>query len=89
MDWRVNLSKESVAFINSGVVSEEQIFRALSLTIKKLRGEKINIDIKKLKGMWSGYHRIRIGKLRMIIEIDFGNKIIYVDRIDFRGSVYK
>lgn len=89
MDWRVNLSKESTTFVNTGVVSEEQIFRAVSLAIKKLRGEKINVDIKKLKGLWSGYHRIRTGKLRMIIEIDFGNKIIYVDRIDFRGNVYK
>jgi len=38
MDWSVNLSKESAAFINSGVVPEEQIFRAASLAIKKLRG---------------------------------------------------
>lgn len=49
----------------------------------------MNIDIRKLKGEWSGYYRIRKGKLRIIFTIEKENKIIFIERIDYRGEVYK
>jgi len=57
--------------------------------LRKLRGEKINVDVKKLKGNWEGYYRLRKGKLRIIFEVNKDDKSIYVERIDFRGEVYK
>jgi len=57
--------------------------------LRKLRGESINIDAKKLKGEWKGYFRIRKGRLRIIFSIDTSYSSLYVERIDFRGNAYK
>jgi len=42
-----------------------------------------------MKGKWKGYYRIKLGKIRMIMKIDFKNKIAHIDKVDFRGDVYK
>ena len=52
-------------------------------------GKSKNIDVKKMKGAWKGYHRIRIGKIRIVLKTDFEKHTIFIDRIDFRGNVYK
>ena len=55
----------------------------------KIKGENVNIDIKKLSGEWEGYYRLRKGKLRIIFEPNKTDKVLFVERIDFRGDVYK
>lgn len=57
--------------------------------LRKLRGESVNIDAKKLKGEWKGYFRIRKGRLRIIFSIDTNYGSLYVERIDFRGDAYR
>ena len=42
-----------------------------------------------MHGEWSGYHRIRLGKLRAIFWYDSKEDIVYVDHIGPRGDVYK
>ena len=49
----------------------------------------MNIDVKKMKAEWKEYFRIRKGKLRIILNIDFDGHSVFVDKIDFRGDVYK
>jgi mRNA interferase RelE/StbE len=57
--------------------------------LKKLKGEDINVDIKKLKGKWEGFYRIRFGRLRIIVEFQFQDNRVYIERIDWRGNIYK
>jgi len=45
--------------------------------------------IKQMFGEWAGYHRIRVGKLRIIFWFDTKEDIVYVDHIGPRGDVYK
>jgi mRNA-degrading endonuclease RelE of RelBE toxin-antitoxin system len=33
-------------------------------------------------------YRLRIGKIRVIYEIDFKKNILYIYDIDFRGNIY-
>ncbi len=40
-------------------------------------------------GEWAGYHRIRVGNLRIIFWYDQSDDIVYVDHIGPRGDVYK
>ncbi|NIR49064.1 hypothetical protein GWN42_22140 [candidate division KSB1 bacterium] len=54
----------------------------------KLQGKEASVDLRKLKGDWKDFFRIGVGKMRMIVKIDFDNKKVFVDRIDFRGDVY-
>lgn len=35
------------------------------------------------------YHKIRIGKLRALVDVDNQNKIIWVRVLDKRGRIYK
>ncbi len=64
-------------------------YNLIKKVINHSKGLAENIDVKKMKGKWKGYHRIKIGKIRMILKIDFKNKISFIDKIDFRGDVYK
>jgi len=57
--------------------------------LRKVRGESISVDVRKLKGEWKGYFRIRKGRLRVIFSVDFNDRVLYVERVDFRGKAYK
>lgn len=89
MSWAINYSKEALKFLSINKLSEEELDNDFVKVIKKLKGENINIDIKKMKGEWVGYYRLRERKMRIIFSIDFDEQIIYVDRIDYRGNIYK
>ena len=46
-------------------------------------------SIKSMVGDWAGYHRVRMGNVRIIFWIDELKEIVYVDHIGPRGNVYK
>ena len=46
-------------------------------------------NVKHMMGEWSGYHRLRVGSLRIIFWFDESEDIVYVDHIGPRGDVYK
>ncbi len=74
MKWYIDFSKSSLKFISKNNVSEGDI---ISIVIK---------GIKKMKGSWKGFYRVRMGKMRLLINIDFENlRIYYIDKIDYRG----
>ena len=88
MKWRIDYSRDAEKFIEkqniSGDVKEE-----LKKFLMKIKGENVNIDLKKLSGGWEGYYRLRKGRLRIIFELNKIENVLFVDRIDFRGDVYK
>lgn len=47
------------------------------------------LDIKKLKGQWEGYFRLRVGQIRVIFTL-VGDEIeiLLIYDIDFRGNIY-
>jgi len=45
--------------------------------------------VKHMVGEWSGYHRIRSGKFRIIFWLDEIENVLYVDHIGPRGDIYK
>jgi mRNA interferase RelE/StbE len=89
MKWIVDFSDDSLKFLKKNKIREDYIIEKVELTLKKLKGEDINVDIKKLKGRWEGFYRIRFGKLRIIAEFQFQDNRVYIERIDWRGNVYK
>ncbi|NEO44230.1 MAG: type II toxin-antitoxin system RelE/ParE family toxin [Moorea sp. SIO4A3] len=48
-----------------------------------------DLDIKKMKGNWEGFYRLRIGKIRVIFTVDLTLGDIDIYTIGFRGNVYK
>jgi len=89
MKWIVDFSDDSLKFLKKNKIREDYIIEKVELTLKKLKGEDINVDIKKPKGKWEGFYRIRFGRLRIIIEFQFQDNRVYIERIDWRGNVYK
>ncbi len=90
MTWNVSFSREAVSFLGKARrISYEDITELIGDAVKKFGGERININIKKLKGEWTGFHRIRKGDLRIVVEFNFDNHSAFVERIDWRGRIYK
>jgi mRNA interferase RelE/StbE len=89
MKWIVDFSDDSLKFLKKNKIPEDYIIEKVELTLKKLKGEDINVDIKKLKGKWEGFYRIRFGRLRIIVEFQFQDNRVYIERIDWRGNIYK
>ena len=54
-----------------------------------LLGKEDSNNVKKLKGDFDGYSRLRIGKIRVIFEVLSRERKILVEYIGFRGSVYR
>ena len=89
MSWRIDFSPASLKFLSQNNLDENLILEKIGLALKRVQGERVNIDIKKLKGEWQGFYRIRSGKLRVIVEFQFSLQRVYIEVIDWRGSVYK
>lgn len=88
MKWRIDYSRDAKKFIEKQNIHTE-VREELKKFLMKMKGENVNIDIKKLGGEWEGYYRLRKGKLRIIFEPNKTDKILFIERIDFRGDVYK
>ena len=88
MKWSVEYSKRAYGFIEEQGI-QEKVRTSLKDFILKISGSNINIDAKKLKGAWAGFYRIRKGNIRIIIKPDSESKTLFVDVVDFRGSVYR
>jgi len=45
--------------------------------------------VKKLKGAWEGFFRLRVGKTRIIFKIEVENKDVIVYNNHYRKQVYE
>jgi len=88
MKWRIDYSRNAEKFIESQNIRAD-VSEQLKRFLMKMKGGNVNIDLTKLSGEWEGYYRLRKGRLRIIFEIDKTDQVLFVDRIDFRGDVYK
>lgn len=48
----------------------------------------VNLDIKRLVGI-TGFYRLRIGKVRVIFEVDEVKKEIWIRKLGYRGGIYR
>ena len=88
MRWNIELAKHAVYFIDKNHIPKEQIFQVISEAIKNFQGETVSIDIRKMKGKWEGFYRIRKGRWRLIAEFDFDSNFVFIEDIDWRGNIY-
>jgi len=87
MTWKIDYAKSADKFIKEQRISEE-VRELIKNLILGINGEQIKIDLKKLKGKWQGYLRIRKGKIRIILKVHKEEKRIFIKKVDFRGNVY-
>jgi mRNA interferase RelE/StbE len=88
LTWRIEYSRDAHKFaLKLDILSE--VNALLNKFLLKSRGADIYLDVKKLEGAWQGFYRIRRGRLRIIFSIEKDRAVLYVERIDSRGAVYR
>ena len=90
MTWQISFSKGVIKFLDrSSEINEKEVVSLLKKALNRLINNSLeNVDLKKLKGDWLGFYRVRRGDLRIIFEINFEKHELHAEKIDFRGSVY-
>jgi mRNA interferase RelE/StbE len=90
---RVKLSKSAVKFLeqleagNANRVREK--IAALKNSLEQRQALPFDeLDIKKLKGDWKGFFRIRTGDIRIIFRVEAQQSEILTHDIRFRQSAY-
>lgn len=89
MSWRINFSGDAEKFLDKNTLTIDDVRQLISKAINYFQGEDINVNIKKLKGVWRGFYRIRSGRIRIIAEFNFENSVVFIEEIDWRGEAYK
>ena len=89
MNWKLETSRNAEKFLVKNELSIEEVRDLVGRGIRYFQGQNINVDIKKLKGEWKGFFRIRTGRIRIIAEFNFENSIVFIEEIDWRGNAYK
>ncbi len=90
---KVKFSNNAVKFLNKlDTKNQERVRTQINALLSSLENQRIipftELDIKKLKGEWEGFYRIRIGQLRVIFSFDMNLEELLIYEIDFRGNVY-
>ncbi len=89
MRWQIAFSSDSVKFLKRSRIAEGLAVEKIVLVLRKFAGENVSIDVVKLSGRWNGFHRIRVGKWRILAEFNFENQRVHIERIDWRGGAYR
>jgi mRNA interferase RelE/StbE len=87
------LSKSAIKFLakippKDSKKIQTKILYLLDLAEKSDSIVSQELDIKQLKGIWDGFSRLRVGKIRVIFLIDLEQDELFIYAIDFRGDIY-
>jgi len=77
MEWKLRINKKALKFIeNLPGNQKKRVLTEINVLLENPNKGSIPIhtmDIKQLKGKWSGFLRLRIGDLRIIFRLDIDN----------------
>ncbi len=85
MSFEIFISSKALKFIEKLTDKRKTLIYEKLDTLKDF--PDLNMDIKKMKGMDNVY-RIRIGKIRILFDLDKKDSAITIISIDFRGNIY-
>ncbi len=92
MEWTVKYHKEAKKFLKRLNEDRRKLVLSRIDELRECLEEGIfpikRLDVKKLKGKWEGFFRLRVGDFRVIFRVDTSQKVIFVYHIHFRGKVY-
>lgn len=88
MSFEVNIKEKSLKFISSLQKRDRERLQEAILALREDPVPIKSLDIAKIKGEKNTY-RIRKGKLRIVYEVVWEQKLILIHRVNFRGNAYK
>ncbi len=90
MSFKINIGKDAKKALDKfGEKERQRILGKIRDFRDWTEGKNVNIDVRKLKGKWEGYYRLRIGNVRILIDIETKEGIIRIYNIGLRGDIYK
>lgn len=89
MDWEIGFSRQAEKFLSQRHLPDEFAIEPVQRAIKKLHGEKVAVNLRRLSDKWADCYRVRVGKIRIIFSINFDKQKILIEVIDNRGSAYR
>lgn len=89
MKWQITFSKAVEKSFQSGQFQKHEVVAAIIMALNRLRGKSEPVDIKKLRGQWEGYYRIKLSGRRIIFTIQFASRTVYIERIAPRDTSYR
>lgn len=87
--WEINLSRESLKFLHKNHIAETLVTEAIILAIRKISGEDVSVDFKKLHPPYQDCFRVRVGRIRIVFSINFTLYSVDVAEVNWRGSAYR
>ena len=90
----VRFRKQAVKFLQRAT-SQDQVkiqtkLRQLVVAVEEKRIIPFTeLDIKKMKGEWKGFYRLKVANIRVIFVVDLDSSDVDIYVIGFRGDVYK
>jgi mRNA interferase RelE/StbE len=88
MSFEIRIKDRPLKFISQLQKRDREILQENILLLKTDPVPVKSLDVTKMKG-YKNIYRIRKGKIRILYEVFWKEKIIRIHRIDFRGKVYK
>jgi hypothetical protein len=61
VNWKISLSRQADKFLQQRHLPDEFAIEPVKRSIRKLSGETVAVDLKRLTGKWAGYYRARDG----------------------------
>lgn len=89
MDWTFDFSRKADKFLSQQRLTDDIAIEAIGRALRKLDGETVAVDLKRLHEPWKGFFRVRAQKVRIVFSFDAHARRVYVAVIDFRDSAYR
>ncbi|KHG41503.1 MULTISPECIES: type II toxin-antitoxin system RelE/ParE family toxin [Aphanizomenon] len=90
----IKFRKNAIKFLEKANLEDaEKIQEKISQLLYFVEEQAIipftELDIKKMKGDWEGFYRLRIGKIRIVFTVNTQSGEVEIFTISTRGDVYK
>ena len=90
----IKFRKNAIKFLEKANLEDtEKIQEKISQLLAFVEEQDIipftELDIKKMKGDWEGFYRLRIGKIRIVFTVNTQSGEVEILTIGTRGDVYK
>jgi len=90
----IKFRKNAIKFLEKANLEDvEKIQEKISQLLAFVEEQAIipftELDIKKMKGDWEGFYRLRIGKIRIVFTVNTQSGEVEILTIGTRGDVYK
>jgi mRNA interferase RelE/StbE len=90
----IKFRKNAIKFLEKANLEDaEKIQEKISQLLYFVEEQAIipftELDIKKMKGDWEGFYRLRIGKIRIVFTVNTQSGEVEIFTIGTKGDVYK